>query len=118
MERFAIRHRPSPNFREVLARHNQVGTTNERGKEPIEHFQVHCALTAESLKYISNLLAFVGGELSAEHWHCIPPVGRSRLAHATTRRRLPNPLVHNYFLAPTHSCIDRSLRLRCAGEGA
>jgi len=45
-------------------------------------------------------------------------VGRSRLAHATTRRRLPNPLVHNYFLAPTHSCIDRSLRLRCAVEGA
>src|SRR5262245_66016044 len=103
MERFAIRHRPSPDFREVLAWRNQVGTTNERGKEPIEHFQVHCPLTAESHKYISNLLAFIVGERSAEHWHCIPPAGHSRRAHATTRRRLPNPLPHNYFLPPTHS---------------
>ena len=62
LERGLVDHVASPNFREVLARWNVVGTADQGGEEAVQRLKVHRTLVPKALEYVGELIELCVGQ--------------------------------------------------------
>ena len=62
LERRLVDHVASPNFREVLARWNVVGTADQGGEEAVQHLKVHRPLVPKVFEYVGKPIELCVGQ--------------------------------------------------------